>query len=951
MPMPLDQWQKRLEGHFRALAAARSTADFPIFALEHGLSEEELDDIRGQLRYRLAANMWLAGHWLCWVVYAAEFGYDYEGDEYWTSFESHTPGWREKVSRNQLRTWFQKFQTTFGGVKPSGAWADQFPIIAWPITHAILPKYLQWQFAKSLYDLRYQLAALDALSPESIGHLLAQSAWDASSRFQGFLQQEELAGRIVLALLGDAATDAPSPIDLPTLNRLASDLQRVQSSREWLNETKRFVADCIKGAARKSWESSKEGEGHSPKPKANITLGMRPALMLRRSGNMTWSPVLDIPSFAGVARIRTELRTFLARTRCRITGTAEAWRPAGWLLSHNQKCVLRSWPGAGAALMHFERDNPVLHHLIDEEVRLSAGPTWLCKLGGDGLAHEITSRTVRPRQTYILLSQKPLPKAEFLDECHVDCEGLNAALLTTPPQCGGDLIRALQDLGLHVARTVRIWPAGLCARQWDGEGYSEWLTTESPCFGIAHDHPVEGYVLRLDEGAELFIKAGGNGIPTFVNLATLPPGRHTLSVRARSAAPNPSRFLSPLEGHMVLEVREPTAWIPGTTAHAGLTVSLEPFDASLDAFWDGSATVNLLGPTGRQVTCDLTLSSAAGVELLHDQIAIFDLPVSSAAWRSKFSQYQAQEKRTFAYLEAVSGHFTVRGDELGEYTIRLDREIKPVRWICRIVHGVMTVRLNDDTGRDESAVAAFFSFQHPCKATVPEAERLSSGFEVPGAGGLLEARNGNFGDVIVASTPRIDGGLQGLLIEPDLRDLTAEAVTLQQLMELIGMWADARLVGPLVDMRHNRVVTRLVTAFFSRVCGARWAGAETAYLSDMKSEGAQQQLQRLIGSPGFAAILRRDHERMEQGTGPGKAWFAVVAHRYGVCSDAGLCEFALQLSSQPHRMLAVPAPAFEALLAEVKKKEVLLRGARLLALLAVADDTAAVKPPLPRWIW
>ena len=45
MPMSLDQWQKRLEGHFRELASTRSTAEYPIFAFEHGLSEDELDEI------------------------------------------------------------------------------------------------------------------------------------------------------------------------------------------------------------------------------------------------------------------------------------------------------------------------------------------------------------------------------------------------------------------------------------------------------------------------------------------------------------------------------------------------------------------------------------------------------------------------------------------------------------------------------------------------------------------------------------------------------------------------------------------------------------------------------------------------------------------------------------------------------------------------------------------
>ena len=42
MPMPLEEWQKRLERHFTQLASARSHSDFPLFALEHGLSEDRV---------------------------------------------------------------------------------------------------------------------------------------------------------------------------------------------------------------------------------------------------------------------------------------------------------------------------------------------------------------------------------------------------------------------------------------------------------------------------------------------------------------------------------------------------------------------------------------------------------------------------------------------------------------------------------------------------------------------------------------------------------------------------------------------------------------------------------------------------------------------------------------------------------------------------------------------
>src|SRR5438067_584345 len=81
---------------------------------------------------------------------------------------------------------------------------------AWPITHAILPRYLQLQFAKALYDARLQFARLQNPSPAAAGKLLASYAWDASSRFQEFLEQQELAGRIVLALLGQGAVKGQS---------------------------------------------------------------------------------------------------------------------------------------------------------------------------------------------------------------------------------------------------------------------------------------------------------------------------------------------------------------------------------------------------------------------------------------------------------------------------------------------------------------------------------------------------------------------------------------------------------------------------------------------------------------------------------------------------------------------------------------------------------------------
>ena len=200
MPMHLEQWQERLERHFESLVRTRTDSEYRIFALEHSLNDEEIEEVSSLLCSCLKDRIPLSRYWLPWVIHASEHGYTYEGDEYWWSFEKQMPRW-EAGDRYKLRRCFIKFQEMYGGVVPSGRWANHFTIISWPITHAILPRYLQRQFAKTLYDLRYRLAGLETLAPATIGQLLADNAHHASTRFREFLQQEELTGRIVLALL------------------------------------------------------------------------------------------------------------------------------------------------------------------------------------------------------------------------------------------------------------------------------------------------------------------------------------------------------------------------------------------------------------------------------------------------------------------------------------------------------------------------------------------------------------------------------------------------------------------------------------------------------------------------------------------------------------------------------------------------------------------------------
>ena len=252
----LKDLQDNLLAHFRSLAAVRERSGFPIFALEHGMTPAELQRTKALLCERQKAKSASAPFWLPWAVYASKAGYDYTGGKYWPPFEQHTPNWQFH-DRPKLKHWFGKFQRSFNGVVPSGPWAEHFSIIAWPITHALLPRYLQRQFAKLLYDLRFRLASA-SLDAGSIGRLLAAHASHASTRFQAFLEQEELTGQIVAALLRGESVDDDDLIHPPTLNRIVTDLERVRTSRGWLKETRRVVSDRFRGIGRGTYRH------HSP---------------------------------------------------------------------------------------------------------------------------------------------------------------------------------------------------------------------------------------------------------------------------------------------------------------------------------------------------------------------------------------------------------------------------------------------------------------------------------------------------------------------------------------------------------------------------------------------------------------------------------------------------------------------------------------------------------------
>jgi len=946
--MNLDDWQAHLEKHFASLAQERSESGFHIFVLEHGLGDTELDEISSLLLEQKYAS---CSHWLIWAVYATERGYHYEGDEYWPSFEERTTFW-ELNDRYRLARWFMRFQREYYGVLPSGQWANHFRIIAWPITHAILPRYLQRQLAKTLYELRYRIAGLTDFTPANIGRLLINHA-HTSIRFEEFLQQEELTGRIVLALLGRTLHGGHDPIYPPTLERIVSDLDKVRNAREWLTETRQEISNRFTGAGHDHSDSSvrrtthhRDTEGEEP---ARPSLKLK--LLLRYSGQGTWALCVDVPDFRSVAD-NVEIHAFLNSTRCRING-AESTMPTGWLLGGKRKAVLKAWPDPQKPLIQFvERSNGAIDHLIESDCRLGQGSRWFFRIGPDGIAREVTTRTVRPGHEYIIVTTTGMPATyPLMGSAKVDCAGIESFRLRMPDILSTEDIDWLRTNHFHIARTIRVWPSGLPGRSWDGEGSSEWLTTEAPCIGIVNDHPVESYRIRLNNGADTIIEAGQSGCPFFVSLPPLSVGTHHLRIQAQ-VDPHHSTE-QPVTGFLTLSVREPEPWIPGRVMHAGLIVTLDPHDADLDTFWENRIHLSIAGPETHRVACEVTLVKSNGEVIYSGKISDpLNLPVTPERWSRMFAKFTGSNDMAWRYLEASTGYLTIKGEELGEYRVRFEHEALPIRWVVRNYDGKIFARLIDDTGNEQDALSTHFvPFLYPVSKRRLTAPEVQSGSEILAPGGLLMAQLADYQDTVVVSAWQSGSSLHELGVLPNFTEQKNGDISLAEAICLFDLWSNARLAGPLAESRRQMVTDGFLCNIYRKICGSNWARAEEAFHIDPTSTGAIERLKQEIDSHnGFAALLARDFNRIQDEFAPASQWFSDLAKRYDVCPEAQICDFSLWLACQPQSLSRV-CEDLESFLNEVRQYPAILRGARFLALMSANEDQIQPARLMPSCTW
>ena len=908
--MGLDAWHERLELHFASLAATRTATGWPTFALEHGLSSDEIAQLREDIRRAAVHTRPSDRFWLPWVVYAAEQGYSYEGDEYWYSFESTTPGWTDHGDRHWIRQRFVRFQQRFSGARPGGPWAEHFTIICWPITHAVLPRDLQQQLARVLYELRYAFSAELLRTPEQLGERIAAASYIATARFQRFAQDTHLVGHIATTLLlHDSAQQRLLPA---TLDRIVCDLEAQQSAKEWLRSARQSARRRIEvhGLAGAGARKPERPTAVTPTPDvAELPLTVEPRLRVVQKDRSVWAVVLDVPDLSPLAAALPGLRAALSVARCLVSGGSRAI-PRGALLWGRYELPLQALPSATDPLLTIEGQSSDVNVTLRRLIRFDRRPTRLFKLDTDDTGYELRGRSVLPRSRYVLITSDAnnpgVGKPVQTPLAHTRAFEFEVPLLPSSTE-----VRDFKAAGFTIARRIEVWPAGVPVGVWSGDGECEWLCTEPLLLGVRTDFELASLELSAQgvDGTNVDVRLTPPpvGEVAYVRLATLRPGTIVCAIRAQSADGEG------VEGILRVIVREPRPWSRGRPSNTLVAITTRPAQPTMEQLWEGRAELEVRGAEGRTARLTISLEDGA-TQLGVKRVAGVSLPLDARAWLETFDKEVRRDPRMQAVFDdARVCRVSVDVDEVGMATFEFEREFVPVRWKFRAASKATALRLINDSAAVVNV--ARYSFTEPLTRVAENATDLLHGVQPPSDGGLFVAETGNYRRGVVV--PPLLRTFQDLSCRPRIPVGGRSVSRVVELLAAAQRWSTAHVPGGIAAVTRQRAVLEAIAdAIAEQLCGADWVRVERGTAS---GGGSLYAMERLAGT----ISTRAEHRPIGQGIVRDAQWYgtAPLAERVARFSmltkrtlasswpDAAVAlehpsEFVLRLASDPAGFLA-----------------------------------------------
>jgi hypothetical protein len=793
-----------------------------------------------------------------------------------------------------------------------------------------------------------------------LGNFIATHCRVGPKRFLQLLEDPMLVGQISIALLLQGKDISEELLLKETQIRIAVDLGKEQLEREWLESAQRQAVTTYDGLRRHAASGTGAGPYEKPSQSADerLRIDNTPRLFLYPMANgKEWRVKLELQDLRSLATRFRDLEPIITGNFCTIAGTNGSPLPRGMFLRPGpHPFTLLRWPSSTDVLINFENASAELNAFLRMDQLIPPGNIHLFKISTENIGYEIHGKHVRSGQKYIVIGTSPIHQdGVILKPFNLRCEGVYSALIEVPRDITSRFEAVMKELGLSCVKSLRAWPVGLPAKEWDEEGYGVWLAGDRIRIAVRADYELRGVQVGINRETSSFIDVSAStGELVLLDLFPLPFGENLIEIKAISK----HQPHEDLVGYLSAIVREPQVWDIKTANQGALRGFVDPEIPSLEEIWANDVNIEIFGPAGRSVGCRFRLFDKTGTSIVGEtQIAGLKLPIYGQHWRSEFTaKVKKDTSMQEAYDVAYVGEIFFDAEEIGYYTVSAERKSTPIRWAVQTSGRHKRLRYINET-EDEMVAISRFDFTAP---DIPVAiEKTGPGQTVEYTDGglfVIKGRDG-FGDSIVMSPHGRRMGLQDMMISPHLRNTYEKGEGVRQLVALHDLWGRSRTSGNILsDLWRKQVQKCLTSGVCSVVGGKRWEKSESEYL-EKNDEASLYRLKGCISDKPderyIGAVLARDAERLadisirEREAVLGRLFEVHIRNiegKYSVdrpgkdgivirtASAHLLPGFVLRLSSAPNTLLTWEKEKFTVFLKYVDEFPIIARAARFLVL-------------------
>lgn len=809
----MRELQLELDARFINLRESRHG---PVFFMEHGLGEDELATVVTGVRRALATHplesTWWHANGLPLIVAATEVGYRYRGSgtDFWPVLESEVGASFSWSDRQVLRDLFANASQLYRGAEPpSTPWAEAFHLIAWPITHALLPREFHRPLALTLANLRVNVASV---ADDDLYRAIRIAAASTGARFATFIEDRALVVAVARRLLGDEGVD----LCQHTIARISADLATDHTARRGVAVARRVQRSTTNGPLPKP-------SSRNAFPTIEGTLRLR-----KRNSQISMEavfPALDVD-------VQTKLRRALRRRRytVRLWGISAPVSADQLLSGVSFGLRLTALPAEDAPLL------PGLEELdLEQEMEdalasfsLEVGAPLLFAVNSDGeIGRRVRGPSISGHRKYWLLTGRGdgpagCPSLGEVGPC--ECYELNPS---------DDTAReALSHLGFQLRFNVSVAFAG--APPLDREDIVPEFVVGDERWIVPRRAPAKGLAVRL--GAEQ-AALEADGVVAFL----IERGEQTILL-SHGDEEREFRFRG-------VESRQ-------TAPTRVCTIDARSDEMSVQALLAGALSfgVDSFAPLEG---LDLTVSVKTGDRTLVVTAPIAPLPCALSSADEPFATLLSDEEARSLLTRAPSLRLTLSVGRLCSRSYTLSQRVRPCWW-RRADNGkpVLTAEAGE---LPYGAVAATAPGSAPSLPVATAAEEV----QLLAPLGLDESEYGGaapFTTYCVApSRERL--GPPGV-VKPRLlrrRRGAHGALGLEDLVEGYLRWSLAESASPIAELRRWQLTKILERWLVEVSCGNEWARGEEA----LGSEDPWEALRRVcdetgLGRDSYVQLSRED---------------------------------------------------------------------------------------------